>query len=199
MSEPPPDNQAWPSREVHRLFFALWPDQPGRERLAHTVRGAVRASGGRPVSSDQLHLTLAFLGAVPAARVAQLSALAAALTGTADGPLGPIALSFERLAHWPVPRVLCALPERAPAALDQLVERLLKALTAADFTPDLKPFRPHVTVARKVLRPGRSAAIRAVHWRLETFALIASRTLESGPVYSVVGTYPLGSEAHARK
>ncbi len=199
VSAPPPDKQAWPGREARRLFFALWPDQAGRERLAHNVRGAVRASGGRPVASDQLHLTLAFLGSVPETRVVELAALAAELIGTANGALGPIALSFERLAHWPGPRVLCALPERTPAALDQLVKRLLKALTAADFTPDLKPFRPHVTVARKVLRSSRSAALRAVHWRFEAFALIASRTLESGPVYSVVGTYPLGSEAQARK
>ncbi len=199
MSVPQPEMPARPVREVRRLFFALWPDRPARERLEHTVRGAVRATGGRAVPSDQLHMTLAFLGAVPAARMAELALLAAARLSAADQALGPIDLTLERLVHWAGPRVLCAVPARAPAALETLVGRLLEALAAADFAPDLKPFRPHVTVARKVLRPTRSAAMRAVHWRFEEFALIESRTLESGPVYSVVGTYPLCDGAQARK
>ncbi len=182
--------------KTRRLFFALWPDQAMRERLVEAVHPAVRASRGRAVASAQLHVTLAFLGAVPAPRVAELPAIALA---AAVAPGGCLELSFERLAHWPQPRVLCALPARAPAVLGALVERLLEALGAAGFAPDLKPFRPHVTVARKVVRPSEPAAMAAVHWRFDAFALIESRTLESGPVYSVVETYPLCAAAHATK
>ena len=45
-----------------RLFYALWPDEPLRERLAEAARDAVRQSGGRPVPAGNYHLTLAFLG-----------------------------------------------------------------------------------------------------------------------------------------
>ncbi len=196
MSPQEPAGAPQPAAKTRRLFFALWPDEAMRERLAEAAHPAVRASRGRAVPSAQLHMTLAFLGAVPAARVALLSAAALAAAGA---PGGCLELSFERLAHWPGPRVLCALPARAPSVLGELVERLLEALGAAGFAPDLKPFRPHVTVARKVVRPSEPAAMAAVRWRFEAFALIESRTLESGPVYSVVETYPLCGAAHATK
>jgi len=35
---------------------------------------------------------------------------------------------------------------------------------ALGFAPDLKPFRAHVTVARKVVRLTRSPEMRALHW-----------------------------------
>ena len=47
--------------ENQRLFFALWPDEDARERLATVARDD---STGRWVSRDNLHVTLAFLGAV---------------------------------------------------------------------------------------------------------------------------------------
>jgi RNA 2',3'-cyclic 3'-phosphodiesterase len=77
-----------------------------------------------------------------------------------------------------------------PAAT-ALSAALKDAAAAAGFTPDLKPFRAHVTVARKVMRAPRECALRALVWRFDDFALIDSRTEPAGPVYSVVDSYPL--------
>lgn len=186
-----------PARPVRRLFFALWPDAPQRERLARAVQSAVRASRGRPVPSALFHLTLAFLGTVPEVRLGEFAAIASVVTAAVRSE--SIEVPLERLAYWDRPKVLCALPTRTPAAPVTLAERLLEALTAAGFAPDLKPFRPHVTVARKVPRPTRSVAMAPVRWRFEAFALIESRTLESGPVYSVVEAYPLCGQTRATK
>ncbi len=182
-----------------RLFFALWPAAAERERLAGAVHPAVRSSGGRPVPSGQLHLTLAFLGSVSAQRVPELAEIAAVGAHGVISAGERLELSLGRVEYWPGPRVLCALPVRPPAALGALAEGLAGSLRAGGFAPDLKPFRPHVTVARKVTRPGERSPMAVVRWRFARFALIDSRALPSGSVYSVVETYPLCTGTHARK
>lgn len=194
MSPAQPGAVASAAVKSRRLFFALWPDAAQRERLAETVHAAVRGSGGSPVPAVQLHLTLAFLGSVPVPRVAQLTGMADAVAHAAGLPGGRLELALDRLEHWRRPQVLCALPSRPPATLGALAARLIESLRAAGFAPDLKPFRAHVTVARKVARPSEPAALPPVRWRFNAFALIESLTLESGPVYSVVEAYSLYAE-----
>ena len=52
-----------------RLFFALWPDDGLRDQLRRVSEPAVRLAGGRPVPPANYHLTLAFLGGLPADRL----------------------------------------------------------------------------------------------------------------------------------
>ncbi|MGC8518160.1 MAG: RNA 2',3'-cyclic phosphodiesterase [Steroidobacteraceae bacterium] len=188
-----------PEPRSRRLFFALWPDAAMRERLAGAVREAVHDCGGRPVPLEQWHLTLAFLGAVPAERIADLATLAPAAALAADLPEPGLELSLGRLADWPQPQVRCVLPIEPSPALGRLARALADSLSAAGFLPDLKPFHAHVTVARKVTRPSEPRRLPVVRWRFERFALLESRTLPSGAVYSVVETYPLCSPAWTRK
>ena len=188
-----------PEPRSRRLFFALWPDAALRERLARAVRAAVHDCGGRPVPLEQWHLTLAFLGAVPAARVAALAALARAAAHAAEVPEVGLELSLGSVVDWPQPQVRCVLPIEPPPALERLARALADSLSAAGFVPELKPFHAHVTVARKVTRPSESRRLPVVQWRFEHFALLESRTLPSGAVYSVVETYPLCSPAGPRK
>jgi RNA 2',3'-cyclic 3'-phosphodiesterase len=178
---------------TRRLFFALWPDDEQRTALAHTARKAVRTCGGRPVPQANLHLTLVFLGSVPEARVVELTDIARrTAAGFPQGTL-PLCLTLGRLAHFAQAQVLAAEATReAPLeGVAALARKLAAETAAAGFTPDLKPFRPHVTVARKVARAPRPHPMRAVAWRFESFVLIESRTLETGPVYSVVESYTL--------
>jgi len=198
-----------PREPTERLFFALWPAEDEREALARAAAKPVRSSGGRPVPAENLHVTLAFLGSVPVRRVPELRTLALA-TADAFARHEPLALRFERLVHWSQSEILCALGAEEPGAgadpregelraTEFLAGALKDQAAAAGFTPDLKPFRPHVTVARKVLRAPRERALRhSVLWRCTAFALIASRTHASGAIYSVVEFYPLGKPDKAR-
>ena len=175
---------------TRRLFFALCPDEAGRAALAASAATAVAASDGRAVAVAQLHVTLAFLGSVAVTRIPELTALARALAAGWPPGAAPIALTFTRLAFWHRPQVLCALA-RPTAAASRLATVLRDATHAAGFRPDLKPFRAHVTVARKVTH-ARSAALASVRWRCAALALMESRSAPGGSLYSVVESAPLG-------
>ena len=178
-----------PAAPARRLFFALWPDEPQRRALEHAAAKAVRHSGGRPVPLSNLHVTLAFLGSVAAALLPELQRLAreqaAALAQDA-----PATVTFTRLAHWKEAQILCVLAEEAPGAR-ALAVALQGATAALGLSPDRKPFQPHVTLARKVLRASAMPRLRPVVWHFDAFALIDSRTEPSGPLYSVIDSYPL--------
>jgi 2'-5' RNA ligase len=181
-----------------RLFFALWPDRVQRAALVRATAQAVRHSGGRPVSEPNLHVTLAFLGSVPEHRLEELAAIARRIAAGFPRKTVPLAVSLGGFEHWARPQVLAVLGqiEEADAAsrsgTAELAQVLVAETAAAGFRPDLKPFRAHVTVARKVARQPRSSEMRKVLWSFDAFALIESRTLPEGPVYSVVESYLLG-------
>jgi 2'-5' RNA ligase len=165
--------------------------------------------------AHNLHVTLVFLGSVADRRIPELEAIAdrvaaascsnaeAAALGSAasrmvvssatgaDAQLGP-PLVFDRIQHWKKPRVLTATAGAPSAAASALAEALRANLTTAGFTPDLKPFRAHVTLARKVLRPVSTMDIEPVVWSFTDFALVESRTEPEGAVYTVLQTFPLG-------
>jgi len=177
---PPPGNS-------RRLFFALWPEASARRALASAAAAAVAASGGRAVPEANLHLTLAFLGAVEAARIEELAALGRAVAARASA----LTLDFEALERWRRARVLCAPGTGAgAAAAGELAAVLRDATLARGFSPDLKPFRVHVTVARKVVRAPLAALLVRVRWRCDTLALVESRGGQA--LYSVLDAQPLG-------
>ena len=182
---------------ARRLFFALWATAEERRALSAAAAAAVGTSGGRAVPEENLHVTLAFLGQVPAARTTELAALAhrvgtnGALAGT------PLLLQFERLAYWHAPQILVAL-STAGAAAAALAAALQREASAAGFLPDLKPFRAHVTVARKVTHAAASTPLPSVSWKCAEFVLVESRTVATGSVYSVLESYLLGKREKLR-
>ena len=179
-----------PAAPARRLFFALWPDETQRRALEHAAAKAVRHSGGRPVPVANLHVTLAFLGSVAAVRIPDLQRIAReqAARLAHDAPPTP---TFARPAHWKEAQVLCALAaEQSPSARG-LTVALQEAAAAIGLSPDRKPFQAHVTLARKVVRPAAMLRLRPVVWTFDAFALIDSRTEPSGPIYSVIDSYPL--------
>jgi 2'-5' RNA ligase len=202
-----------PAREpTRRLFFALWPDAEQRGALAHATRKSVRSCGGRPVPVQSLHVTLAFLGSVPEGRVPELDRIARRVADAFPAAAQPLLLTFDRLVHWARPQILCALGTEEPGAVQTpgeprdgdaasapaLSATLKNETAAAGFSPDLKPFRAHVTVARKVAHAPSVLALQPVLWRFHAFALIESRTDPAGPVYSVIESYLLVKAEKAR-
>lgn len=186
---------------TRRLFFALWPDVEQRAALVHATRKAVRSSGGRPVPEQSLHVTLAFLGSVPERRMPELQAIAWRVARDTRAGV-PLVMVFDRLMHWTRERLLCALgsePPAEPSGAPVLAESLKSKTVAAGFSPDLKPFRAHVTLARKVAHAHSAQPLGPILWRFEAFALIESRTDPRGAVYSVIESYLLGKSENVHE
>jgi 2'-5' RNA ligase len=139
-----------------RLFVALELPEAARAALVAFRAAAADPEVWRPVSDEALHLTLAFLGRRPVGDVTVVSSV----LHDAPEPAPRLVLAGGLLLPPRRARVLCASLEDPDGTLLDLQSRVSDELTAAGvYTPEKRPFRPHVTVAR--LRP-RARAPRSV-------------------------------------
>lgn len=174
-----------------RLFFALWPDELVRAALLRA--SPTPGPGGRGVPADNLHITLAFLGATPPERLSTLTAAAAQVRGRA------FSLQLDRSEI--LNRALVALmPSATPPALMQLAADLNARLAAAAFPAESRTYRPHVTVIRENTRGGgrrhalmssEEVPIESVAWDVDAFVLACSHPGATGSRYEVLQRWPL--------
>jgi 2'-5' RNA ligase len=133
----------------------------------------------------QWHVTLEFLGSVAAARVADASGAAAVVRAA------PFEVVFDAVEHWRRPEVLCLVAHEMPAPLGSLVAQLRTALGARGFEPEQRPFRAHLTLARKVRSAVAVPPFEPVRWPARDFALVESVTDRAGSRYLPTERWPL--------
>lgn len=174
--------------ETQRVFFALWPSTGLAQHLAEVAGECAGLFGGRPTRLETIHLTLAFLGAVPQSRLAELADVARAVTTE------PFVLELDRLACWPHKKLLWAGCRAIPAALAQLVDALRGALGKAGFAVDASypDFVPHVSLVRRLgaVEAALPVLVPAT-WSCNSFVLAASDTSGAGPAYRILAEFPL--------
>ena len=95
----------------------------------------------------------------------------------------PVAIEFDRVEHWRKPQVVCLVASRVPKGLAALVTQLRAELAAEGFAIEPRPFRPHVTLARKVRSAADSLLDPPFSWRADGFALVRSVTDPAGSRY----------------
>lgn len=124
-----------------RLFVALSLPDDVRAALAVTGTDALRA-----VSPDALHVTLAFLGSRPSGDVEPISRV---LEAEAGAPAPRLATAGALLLPRGRPRVLAVALDDLDGTLAPLQARIAAGLAEAGvYTPEKRPFRPHITIAR---------------------------------------------------
>lgn len=168
-----------------RLFFALWPDEATREAVVSATRACVLASGGRAIPARNLHATLAFLGEIPEDRISAVNTAGASLRGE------PFELGLESIDTWRRAETLVLSARTVPQALLDLIARLRHGLNDAGFAAEERPFRFHVTLARKVKAAQMSELMPPLSWRVEDFVLVRSELSRAGSEYSVMARWPL--------
>lgn len=169
------------AESARRLFFALWPSPEVARRLYDTALSLQRDCGGRAMRRDSLHLTLAFLGAVPVSRVAD--AAAAADTVAADH----FSLELDRVSCWKHNRVAWIGCSEAPAALLGLAADLAEKLRASGLELETRPFAAHATLLRNAdCTAALPPLATTIVWPVEDFALVESHTGPGGSRYEVV-------------
>jgi 2'-5' RNA ligase len=162
-----------------RLFLALWPGPRTRAAIATFADAVAWPSGAARVAPAQMHLTLHYIGPVPAARVADIASRLAV-------PLPRFELRFGHSEAWPRGlAVLC--PSERPAGLAALHAELGDALAAAGLPVESRPYRPHVTLARRAAGAAWPQAPLQLRWPVRGYSLVASR---GG--YRRIAEYPAG-------
>ncbi|AYC32670.1 RNA 2',3'-cyclic phosphodiesterase [Pseudomonas cavernae] len=164
-----------------RLFFAL-PCPPEQAQAMVDWRDSL-STHSRPVTANNLHLTLIFLGAQPRGRLPELKALAASIDGHS------FRLQLDRLERWNNGLLHLALSQ-PPEALLQLVHELRERLQLVGFNLESRAFHPHLTLARHCSRLPAGPA-PAFAWQVEHFALFVSESNAKGTRYRVLSQWPL--------
>ena len=195
---------AYPDERV-RSFVAIELPAEARQCVGGLVAGLREAEvrGLRPVNPEGVHLTLKFLGDMPAS---QVGAVSAALDEAAATAL-PFDLELRDLGGFPDlrrPRVLWVGVAGDLEALQRLYEALEEALAPLGFAPEGRAFTPHLTLAR--LRDGTTPQERAraasqltsLEWEegaavpVGGLSLMRSSLRPGGAVYSRLHRAPFG-------
>lgn len=195
--------EATDGTETARIFFALRPDEYCAERL-HTIASNFGiVLGGSVARRDTLHLTLVFVGNVPAEKLPDLlrmtDELADEMSASIIPPAKPEPLTLDRLGYWTHNRILWAAASHCPAIIEALAGQLAKKLRDRGYVIPVCAFTPHVTLVRRLKVPPSAGEIykldllrnAPVQWRYRDFALFRSRQSSLGAVHETLGCWKL--------
>lgn len=182
-----------------RLFAAVRvPSEQARELAERAELLAEHASGARALTSDQLHLTFAYLGDVAEEHV---PAVATALEAAARSITGPTSVTLGE------PTQLgdgTALAFEASLDLHVLVDtardRFIDAVVPYALDVERRPWHPHVTILRTRTNTSMQRVLDTLadgaparSWVASELQLIASLPGPSGRLHKVLHSVPLGS------
>ena len=155
------------------------------------------------VKSENVHLTLKFLGDTPESKIPELQQVVAkAVKG-----IEPFAINFRGFGVFPdkrAPRALWTGIEGNTDILVNLAKEIESKVKPLGFPPEGKPFRPHLTLARikknqrdlgQAIEKARVLADPFVFGRLlvEQVCLFESELRPTGSVYTKLWVIPLGN------
>ncbi|MGV6815664.1 MAG: RNA 2',3'-cyclic phosphodiesterase [Thiotrichales bacterium] len=171
-----------------RLFFGLAPPHEVGQQLYQVALQLPHA--GSTHRQENLHMTLAFLGAVTQEQAIRMQTAAGALSAR------PFTLKIDTIGSFPRARVLWLGPSNPPQALTNLQAELARRLRAA--CPELAvwerehgQYRPHVTIGRRFKQSLPELTFAPICWPVMDFCLFASESSENGSNYRVLQRWPL--------
>jgi len=175
-----------------RLFIAI--DLPEAVRLE--VEGMGRSiANASPVSAEQLHLTLKFIGEVEGSRLLDIRD---ALT---EVFIPKFSIALKGVGTFPprgIPRILWVGVENGEHILP-LRNSIEKTLAVINIPRDKKKYIPHLTIARLKNCPIRqlqqflagNAFFQTAEFPVESFHLYSSRLTQKGAQHTLERSYPL--------
>jgi RNA 2',3'-cyclic 3'-phosphodiesterase len=188
-----------------RLFVAIELDDEARAALQaeqRRIRMALGDSGGPSwMRAERMHVTLAFIGEVDAARLA-------AIRRAVDMPIDRAAfvMSLEGLGVFPprgAPRVGWIGATEGTGGIVAVQRTIADRLHDAGVELEARPFHPHVTLVRwRDARPRDAARVRTIaatgeiaRVRVDHVTLFESRQSAGGAVYTALASGPLRGRA----
>jgi 2'-5' RNA ligase len=168
-----------------RLFFAAWPAPEIQQSLGRLALELQHGCGGRAIPARNIHLTLFFLGDVERTSLPRVESLARAVAASR------FALNVDRVQYWRHNRIVWAGVEQCPPAALALVAQLEAVASEAGMRVERRPYIPHITLLREARRAPAEAAVPAMAWPVDRFALVESVQRDRGKVYEPLREWPL--------
>lgn len=181
------------AEQRRRIFFALWPDKAIAECLDQAGKLAHAVCGGRRMRGETLHMTLVFIGDVPAERIGIVQQAAAGVTGPA------FTLQLDHLACWRHNHIAWIGCSEPPLHLLTLVGQLSERLADVGLPLETRDFATHVTLLRNA-RCQPMAEAEPISWPVHDFALVESKPASGsklpggtpeGAHYHIIDRWPL--------
>ncbi|MBI5695236.1 MAG: RNA 2',3'-cyclic phosphodiesterase [Nitrospirae bacterium] len=187
--------------QLVRTFIAVEIPAEIKARMAE-VQAELRKAGADVgwVRPEGVHLTLKFLGGIPAESI---DALGKAVEEAARG-VAPFTLEVKGIGVFPnskAPRVVWLGLGGDMDALAALHEKIEAACEPLGFAREERPFNPHLTLGRVKTQHGRDALMRAVARfenveagiiRADAVSVMKSELMRSGAVYTEMRRIGLG-------
>jgi len=170
---------------TERLFFAIWPSRETAMALHALACRQATSTGRRVTRPDSIHITIAFLGDVPASRIEVFRSPPPEITAPAFW------MRVDRVGHWVRNGIVWAAPSVVPDALAALQARLAEWVTSQGIALDSRPFRPHVTLLRKAARGALAEPEAPIAWTAGEFVLVRSCRRADGARYETIARFPL--------
>ena len=173
------------SIKTHRLFFALWPSDLVRRSITEVLSCLPTKIDGRAVPTQNLHVTLHFVGHVTESTKDCMHAAARSVDAEA------FQFDMDTLGHFPKAKIFWMGAQSSPLQLTQLHKKLGAAIEGCGFDADTRPFSPHVTLMRKSVHPAMKYEDFSIPWTVDEFVLVESVQDEAGVNYRVLERYSL--------
>lgn len=180
------ETNAAAGEETARVFFAIWPDATAQQQLAGLAQQLETVCGGRKTRTENIHLTLVFLGEVASER---LDALQLAVK---DIKAQAFDFAVEEIRYWKHNRIAYAGTSRPPPQLLHLVSALQNNLAAAGFAFDRQTlYMPHITLLRKAACHTLPELAEPIVWPVREWMLVKSAQVNGRSAYLPLGRWPL--------
>ena len=171
--------------KTHRLFFALWPTDQVRGAIVKTISKLPQKIKGRDIKSQNLHITLHFVGLVTEENKDCMHAAAQSISSAA------FECNLDHVGHFSRAKIFWMGSREWPAELMQLHNKLGAAIGHCAYQQEKRVYAPHVTLKRKCVNPGANPMDFSIPWFVDEFVLVESVTHPSGVEYRVIEKYPL--------
>lgn len=170
----------------HRIFFALWPDDETRIHIAKSLKQLGKDKlNGRIIPSENIHITLHFIGNVSEQKLECLHN--AAQTVVAKN----FHFELDHFGYFYKPKILWLGLKENPEGLKTLHQVLGQALANCSYQVEHRPYAPHVTLMRKLTKPESLEKIFPIQWSAREFVLVESIPVEGGVRYEVRERYSI--------
>ena len=161
---------AAPHDAALRLFFALWPSPALRAKIAQHALLWRFAPPARSTVPDKLHLTVLFMDGVPKTRLQDVMGLGARIACEAH----PFRLQLDHAQIWPQGGIAHLAPSHVPGELTALRVALAREAQKAGIPCDVRPFKPHVTLARAAQASLPPEGFAPILWHAADLCLVRS-------------------------